>query len=139
MADAKVTVYESAIQSHFEPGGGVFKEAEIVGVQSVLRAKELAPKRTNRLAESVQRFGRGAASRFGYTVTIAATAPYAKYVLGGTRDIITPTHSTFLALHPGNGFGWVYKRYVHGQDATPFLSDAVSEILRGRGYPVTFL
>jgi hypothetical protein len=55
------------------------------------------------------------------------SAPYAKFVHDGTRDEITPTHSTFLKFAID---GKKYRRrFVGGQGSQPWLARAQVRVL----------
>lgn len=134
----RVTIFPAAIQSHFEaPAGAVSRDAESVGRESVSVAKARAPVRTGRLRESIS-FGRRP-GKLSYTINVVASAPYAPYVLEGTTSPITPWSGRFLSVPAFKGAAKrVGLQYVRGQRANPFLSEAVSAILRDHGYPIVF-
>lgn len=95
-----------------------------------------APKRTGNLARSVGR-SRGASS--GPTrssVKVTATAYYAKWVLLGTRDVITSRRGFDKKMALPAGVGWppIYAHFVSGQKANNFLARALNVAMHQHGH-----
>ncbi len=84
-------------------------------------AKAYAPKRTGRLAESIE------FHLDGHTLIVAAHTPYAAYVELGTRPhVIMPRNALALRWYDGGGFP-VFARIVHhpGTRPEPYLRRAL--------------
>lgn len=128
-------VYTAAIQSHFEPGGAVFTNAQQVGDQAVTNAKLLAPVRTGVLKASIRKFGRGVSSNLGYTITVVAYAPYGLFVEEGTVTPITPWSKPYLLVPISRGARRrIPMQYVRGQRAQHYLRNGMDASLRFHGY-----
>lgn len=131
-------VYTAAIQSDFELGGAVQINASRVADSQVRAAKILAPKRTGLLERSIKRVPSGAASRYGYTVTVVAYAPYALFVEEGTTTPITPFYGQYLSIPRSRGsLQRIRVQYVRGQRAQHYLSRGGEVGLAQHGYPGT--
>lgn len=132
----RVTVYDSQIQAHFEPGGAVYKDAEQVGRSSVVLSRANVHSRTGFLASSIT-FGRQPGGRLRYTIKLNAAAPYAKFVEGGTSGIAP---GRWLHVHPAYGgypAFWT-NRGVRGQRAQHFLANGMNAALEQHGYAGPF-
>jgi hypothetical protein len=121
-----IRVHEAQILAFTAPGGkvtsflnGVLRTAEPI-------AKMRAPKRTGRLASSIEATRAGTNRPYRATGRLHARAPYARYVSRGTYGPIIPRRAPFLWVHPAwNGYPAHLAAAVSGQDANSYLQDAV--------------
>jgi hypothetical protein len=127
----RVQVYDSRLQTLFEPGGSVHRWTRDLTIRVMDRAVRLCPKRTLHLAESHDHsVGTNRLGTFGY---VSNHAEYARFVHEGTRDYITPTHGRYLVVRPApHSF---YARYtkrssVRGQHAQPWMERALVSEMR---------
>lgn len=112
----------------------------------VFQSKLKAPRRTNRLANSIDEKFRWA-NQYGTGRQVVATAPYARYVHEGTggkaRRIYAKPNRGADGRFSG-GRGWLpvgksqgaithYAHFVSGQDANPFIMEALREVFARRG------
>lgn len=133
---SKFELYTARIDAHFlGPTGTVAAHANEVGRAAEVRARILAPKRTGRLAASVN-WGPFPQGRLRYAISLTATAPYAPFVISGTFSPITPFRGKWLKL-PATRMGskFIYRQYVRGQSANNFLKLAMYESLGGAFLP----
>jgi hypothetical protein len=141
MATAKVTVNRAGIQSLFEPGGPVGREATSIGTQTVADIRATGPRRTGRLVGS---FGnRGAMANLGYTVTVSSRVEYAGYVTGGTGPRIYPKNGQWLKVPRAEGMAlggpgsYTFRHSVRGQQANPFHIRSGERVLRAHGFAIS--
>jgi hypothetical protein len=86
--EVRVVVYDSRIQAMSAPGGMVFKYANEKARRAAAFGKEMAPKRTMRMANSIRHDTRTV--RNGAVGRVRVTVPYARYVIKGTDGPIFP-------------------------------------------------
>jgi hypothetical protein len=92
------------------------------------RARDLAPKRTGRLANSIEvQEGRSALMRATYRV--GSPLKYALYQEKGTRAI-TARPGGVLAFSPRGGGGLIFRRRTRGVPAVRFMERAHRQITR---------
>lgn len=143
----RVEVFESVIQTHFEPGGAVYKDAESVGRLAVKTAQGFAGRRTGRLQAGIT-YGRAPGGRLRYTITMKSSAPYSPFVNDGTLGKVirakTPTVrdpktgriiSGGMHLPPYGAHGAKILDSVRGQYPKKFLQRGMSISLKRHGYP----
>lgn len=150
-ADINIVVYDSRINSWFEPGGMAFNWTRERTIEASGRAKLLAPKRTGRLAASIRADTRPLAGNH-VIGRLRSQAPYSLFVHEGTTGPIYATNAfapnftpgRFLKVPPWYGAPhkviWADRSTkpwtpvpVRGQSGQPFLSDAVEQILVEHG------
>lgn len=140
---ARVVVYDSRMQAWFEPGGMGYDYIQRKTEQVVEEAKARAPRRTGYMASRIRRDMR---PRAGMHVIGEARSPahYSTYVHGGTPPQVgfrfldgTPGPGSQGAWRVGAMSPWpAYARKgVRGQEANPFLSDALAAVMGGGVLP----
>lgn len=145
--DVKVRLDNAALARLTLPGGMVSRRIDRISGEIALLARLNAPKRTGRLAASIES-GQRFANQYGCTFRVKAGASYASYVLhgtGGRANVIRPGFIRdplgrfaqggrgWFHLPPGGGYPWVWTRKVHGQNANDFLGRAAKEVLARYG------
>jgi putative component of toxin-antitoxin plasmid stabilization module len=123
--EVRVVVYDSRIDAMSLPGGDIFRYTERKVRQTAIRAKGNVRSRTGRLAGSIRGDVRPLAK--GMVVgRVRAGMYYAAWVHEGTTGPIYPESSSYLLVPIRKGSTRKMKRaWVHGQDANPFLEDAL--------------
>lgn len=138
MADVvRVRIYDSRIQSFFNPGGSVWSFTRSITSDAARMGRIYAPKRTRELANSID-FSVTPAGRHHCIGTVRATAPHAMWVIGGTGPIIYPRNGQYLRVpirqhRTGRGGRFVLLPQVSGQSANNFLDRAKVAGLRMNG------
>lgn len=112
----------------------------------VFQSKLSAPRRSGRLANSIGEGFRWA-NQYGAGRVVRATAPYARYVHEGTggrsRKIWAKPNRTATGQFAG-GRGWlpvgksqgekpIFRQWVYGQEANPFIQQALLSVMARRG------
>lgn len=140
MAEAvRVRIYDSRIQSFFEPGGDVWGFTRKVVRDADRMASIRAPKRSGELsrshAHSVTPVGRN-----HVIGTVRATAPHALWVILGTGPWIYPLNGQYLRVPARRGMyaggrrgGFVLRERVRGQAGNNYLDAAKRDALRMNG------
>jgi hypothetical protein len=137
----KVKVHERAIQSMFNPGGGVNRFGTRVARDTTLNAKAWALRRarTGNLAKSFSTSSR--TTHNGCSFTVYSTADYAKHLEYGTRgqvgvilykDVVKGVRSP-LAARGYTSFIGAPMRRVEGSPRTRFMSRALDKALIKHG------
>jgi hypothetical protein len=128
-------VYDTKIDAMNAPTGQVYRYVEHKTESSLRAAKLFAPKRTGRLAGGIRMDVRQT-SRDRVVGRVRSTRYYSQWVHEGTGPFIFPD-GDYLSLPAFRGAppGRRIKRpFVHGQDANPFLANALAVGLAG-SYP----
>lgn len=129
MATPRVTVYQSAIQEAFWPGGTVYENMRRISFENIAHAQRRAPVRTGALQAGMYRvitpFG-----KYQTRYTIGTTADYAIYTIEGTVGPIYPSTSKVLWVRP-SPHSWYRRRTarisVEGQVGHNWLEQSVQD------------
>lgn len=140
-------VHEAAVQSFNLPGQPVYEDVvwETARTTRIL-AQLYAPKRSGRLAQSIRASRPKPTGVYTLASSVSASIGYAVYVHEGVAGRIYPTGGKYLTVPHrrgslsgsqlkatgGSGKGKMYflAKSVKGQDANPFLEDAMKQALR---------
>lgn len=131
MAFVSVTVDLAAIQSLFEPSGGIGIFGQRVNRVAWIRATALAPSRTDRLKSSI--FPSPKTTKLGYKVTVGSNLKYAGWVNDGTTGPILPKNGPWLAVGKREGKKPIYRPSVRGQRGQHFLESGINQAFAGTG------
>ena len=104
------------------PSGPVRRKVDSVRRETAAIATVTSPVDTGLLRNSQTQDTRDEVVRI--VAEVVYHADYAKYVMKGTRTPILPKNGEFLVFRGRNG-QLVYARSVRGQDANPFLVNAL--------------
>lgn len=141
-AVVRIRIYDSRIMALNAPTKPVGRYVAGKGRAIEGFAKANAPKRTGRLARSVEAQGvkwRGHRS----SVEVVATARHARWVHEGTGPWIFPDSADYLSIPRFPSMGGmavprVHVLFVRGQRAQPFLADALHFVMGGARFLRTF-
>jgi hypothetical protein len=125
-------LYKNVIESLDEPGGQVYRHVDDLAERVGEKARELAPRATGALANSIKVTYENNAGRGGSRWYIVADTPYAKYVGKGTAPHpIVPKNKTILKF-PAKGGTIVYTPQVQhpGTKANNFMQEALQTVIR---------
>lgn len=129
----RVFVHDRKIAEMGLPGGVIYRDMHHLIVKMEALAVTLAPKRTHRLANTITSSITPVGRRH-IQGSVRARAPYAQYVIRGTKTPIRPERGRYLRLPVRGGSHlvgpFVYKRKVRGQRANDFLTKAMKGALR---------
>jgi hypothetical protein len=126
--EAVFVVYDSKITAMNMPAGQVYRYVHFKTETSRDAAEMLAPKRTGSLAGGI-RIDVRQTSRDRVVGRVRSTRHYSRWVHEGTGPFIFPNDGDYLSLPAFRGAppGRRIKRpFVHGQDANPFLANALA-------------
>lgn len=131
----RTTVYQTAIQEAFWPGGSVYDNMRRISFFNLGEAQNKVPVRTGNLQRSLYRvitpFG-----KYQMRYTIATEVDYAPYTIEGTTGPIYPTKSLFLWVRPAP-YSYYRTRtprmMVRGQVGSDWLMDSVRSTFYEQG------
>ncbi len=147
MTKVTVKVNRAGVRSLFVPGGQIYTKAVEIEKSVYSATRRAAPKRTGKLARSL-RTSRVGSNGHGCNFQVwvdSNTAPYAKFVAGGTRPVITSHGPWPMRLYsaPGRRIPPGKTKYVNwrlhwvsGQGANDFLDRGLVRGLRRHGLRV---
>lgn len=145
MADVAVVIYDGKIEAMTAPGGMVFRWAYQRRKRVERIAKQLCPKRSGNLRDSIEgeytKVPNGVVMyvRAGGLTTITQNGrSYAEYVHEGTLDkiIVAIPPTPYMVLRPGTStltgiaYGTRRRTQVAGQRPQPFLSQALYVVMQ---------
>lgn len=137
MANYRVRVFETRIDSLFAPSGDAWKFGTKVR-QEILEASRLkAPKRTGELAKGMFDGGQLKSGMFGCRGYVGNNVPHALWVHEGTKTIYArPGHAMKVprrpSYKPGSQLSSNYTypaKSVRGQKANPWIDEAAKAVL----------
>lgn len=135
----RVSVNDTAIARAFVPGGMVWDNMRRFMLTTLSMGRIEAPVRSGELMRSLGQV-LTPSGRNQCRGTLYADADHARYVVGGTRPLITGNMKVRLAPHSyytrptsSRGYPGVLRREVRGQRANDFLTRAVRRALRIHG------
>lgn len=142
MAEVYVRIYDNRIKALNAPGQPVGRYVASKGRAIEGFAKAQAPKRSGRLARSIEAQPvkwRGHRS----SVQVSVSAPYALFVHEGTGPWIFPNTANYLSVpkYPsitGVRVPRMRMLFVRGQRAQPFLREALDLVMGGSRFLRTF-
>lgn len=140
-------VHEAAVQSFNLPGQPVYEDVVWRTARTTrILAQLYAPKRSHRLANSIAASRPKPISTYRIASSVSASIGYAVYVHDGVAGRIYPTGGKYLTVPQrrgslsgsqlkatgGSGKAKLYflAKSVKGQDAQPFLADALKQAMR---------
>lgn len=129
MDDVQIIIYGSVIASWSLPGGMVWKWARQRAVRIERIAKMNAPVRSGELRRSITSEYEGSLP-YQVIMNVYADAEHGLWVHEGTTGPIRPLYGKIMTLPPYGAYPQVKARFVRGQDANPFLADALDTVIR---------
>lgn len=137
MANYRVTVFETRIQSLFEPSGDAWDFGTKVRAEILAATRAAAPKRTGELARGMFDGGQLKSGRYGCRGYVGNNVEHALWVHEGTKRIIAPG-GAFMKVPrrksylPGSSLPSAYTypaKMVEGQRANPWIDRAAQAVL----------
>lgn len=123
MASVSIRINQAALtQLLHSPSGPVRGKVDSVRRETAAIAVATSPVATGLLRNSMTQDTRDEGVRL--VAEVVFHADYSLYVMKGTKGPITPKRGQFLVFR-GRGGQLVYARSVRGQEARPFLVDAL--------------
>lgn len=132
----KIVIYDSRVDSLFQPRGVVWDEIVQIGRETKAEATLRAPVNKNGVSQGLKfkhnirtiPLGR----RRGQT-QIENTADYAAFVHEGTMGPITRPNGGLMTVGASAQRIFALSEVVAGQDANPWLEDSAVAVVRRRG------
>lgn len=130
MPETRIVIYDSAIAAMSLPGGSTWRWAFQRRRRVERLAKEFAPSRTGEMKRSI--FGYYEPARPNQIVMeVWCQNDHAIYVHEGTTGPILPRDHKYMVLKPAYGpYPISLQRSVRGQNAQPFLDNALQAVMR---------
>lgn len=125
-------LYKNVIESLDEPGGMVYRHMDETTERVAEKARELAPRDTGTLANSIKVTYEANKGRGGSRWYIVADTPYAKYVGRGTGPHPIEPKNKGILKFPVKGGTIVYTRSVQHPGTKPnnFMQEALEAVIR---------